>query len=322
MKKYLDRLKFGVSNSSFPLYAQYVKFIDNKIITCNDEAYVSVDMPTEFDGSVNFFVLEEFLRKTSDDAKMKQKKNTLVISDGHLRTSLPVLQFKTPILPNTHPEKVYITEGIYDVLMLASKFTGDGLYSSICVEGNSVYSTNIHRLFHTTLPHLVLKELLGLDKKVLSFIKVGDYIGIDKNKIIVDFKDGYAIFTMNNISRYPTEKMDVFISDSTKNVRKLCSVQQIQLPCQQLSPIFFGEQESEVSIINKGKKALIVAESLINGRAEIEIETELDEEYSINIDSSFFKGIPSDFDVFIGDRKNILSLKDSKSMVFLVGTNL
>jgi len=317
MKKYLSRLKFGISNSSFPVYAQYINSIDDKLIACNDEVYISVDKPVGFTGSVNFFVLENFL-KTSDSINMKQKNNTLLLSDDRLRTSLPILQYDINIIPKPDIRMVPITKEIYDILILASKFVG-GLYSSLCIEGANIYSTDGIRLFYTTNSSLTLKEIIGLDRKVLSFLKVGDSLGIFNNKVVVEFEGGYAIFTMDNMSRYPTENIDSLISDSTKNLRKLCSVQQIQSSCQRLSPIFFGEQIAGITITNRKKKALIVAESLINGKAEIEIETDLDEDYEISMDSLLFKGIPDRFDIFTGNKKDMLVLKDTVSTIFLMG---
>ena len=316
--KLLPRLGAGVSKDVFPLYGPFLHSDGQKVVTCNDEVYIETNIQLPFIGSVNFFVLDKLLKSTSEKLNIqKQESSQLSFVDGSLSSNLSMLEMEYPSFKKPDIKMVEVTGKLYNSLLLSTKFLGSGIYSNICVDAGVIISTDTSKIFFS-VEDLVLSERMSLNSKIVSFLKVGDKIGTHNNNVVVEFEGGFGIFTSEDISRYPVTKIMSFIDKSKSSLKKICSINVVKEECAKLSHIFFGELIQEIEFSNEDYSLVMSAESVVNGKSQTKVKSDLQDKFSIKLDYSYLSHIPSSYLMYRGDVDDKLLFKHEKDDSIIV----
>jgi hypothetical protein len=319
---FVKLLKVAVSNDNYPLYSSYL-FSDGKTVrTCNNTAYVSLNYKAPFKGCVNFYVLEDILNNIGEDAEYYQKDNQLKIVSGSYENFLNIMDFDFPDLNLPEGvELIDLTEEDLNMWRFATKYCGKESLSPLYVDGEGTLATDGSRIF---LNHKKwsIGNKLALTPKILSFVRPEFKLGADdRGNINIVFNGGYAKFIADKLDFYLDDRIRKFVNESSKDVKLLCNVAVLRDCAEKLAPIFHGEIESVANISNKDNKLEIIATSSVNGRSNVIINSELKEEFAINMNLRFFGNIPFNFDVYVNPSKDDrLFLQDENgSRVVLMG---
>jgi len=316
LKEIIPLLKLGTSNSDYPLYAQYLHSDGESVETCNDDVFIHLKYPLPFSGDVNLFVLDGVLKASPNDIETIIGKGKIVLKTASIASTLNIFNMPFPKLEKPDVNFVDVTEDLLSALRLAMFYTSssEALYSTVFLCAKYICATDKYRLYFKEID-INLDSPLSIDKTMLSVLTDNCRIGSAEGKVVVEYPDlgGYAIFSAYSADSYPAGVIQTTVILDTTKLQKLCNILVLQDAVNKLTPIFFGEKIPIIAISNKDKQISVVAESMINGKATFESESKLEDEFELSINSTFFKNIPIDFDVFISkEHTNKLYLTDGE----------
>jgi len=328
----MKTLKAGASNDAYPVYSPYL-FSDGKTVrTCNNNVFISINRstPLPFKGYVNIFILEEVLNLVGEDAtfevippKEQDGPEILRIKSGSYKTDLNLLQ-NLGMPEQEEPDftkSIKLDEDILGVWRYALQYVGRESLSPLYIDKEGLCASDGYRIF-TNATSYDIDGKLSLNKKIMNFIKDSYSIMADpKGNVCVKYNNGFAIFTTEGLDFYPYDRIRDFINNTKNNVHLLCNISLLRDCTEKVSPIFHGESEHYCTITNSNKKLKILAESTMNGTAEVEAESQTDIEFKLMINAKSFKSVPFDFDVFIAsERQDRLYLANGEgSSIGLMG---
>jgi hypothetical protein len=317
--RYLPILKVGCSRDDYPLYAQLVH-LGKTIRTCNDETFISVDnLGLDVKGNTNLFVLDSVINSLPENYEVTQNEQFIEISANKFKTKLALLDIDFPNFDNPSVHMVEIDESLLNKISTAYRFTGEDLLSYIYVDQFGICGTSGHRTY-TFSADLDLEEGLFLNKKILSVLEEGNSIGKDENgNTILDFGDGFGLFTVDLTDDYPINKIRSFVATQSKGLHELCNVIALQVAVERISHIFFGEKTHLITLVNKNNELRVVAESAMNGKAEAVVESELEDKFILTMNVEFLKHVPDRFDVFVKRELGGLFLMAGDERIILMG---
>lgn len=319
---FLKLLKTAVSNDNYPLYSSYLYSDGKTVRTCNNTSYVCLNYKAPYKGCVNFYILENVLNLIGEDADIEQEGNQLKISSGNYHTTLNIMDFDFPKLePPKDVELFTLTEEDLNMWRFAIKYTGKESLAPLYVDNIGTLATDGSRIF---LNHKKIdtNNKLALSSKILGFVRSDYKLGADdKGNINISFEGGFAKFISDKLDFYLDDRIRKFVDESSKNTKLLCNVAHLRDAAEKLGPIFHGEMESVANLSNKNKKLEITATSTVNGVSDIVIDSDLDEEFSINMNLRFFANVPLNFDCYVSlDKDDRLYLSDENgSRIVLMG---
>lgn len=297
-KKLWSLLKAGSSKVDYPLYCQLICFDENRIRTCNGIIFTSIVNP-EFDirGSINIFVLEAALKLVPEDSEIRQEDNVLVIkSSSGFENRLSILDVEFPDIKKGMTKGIVVDEEIVDNLKTAYLFAGHEMFPTVYADDSGIYSTSGGCAYFCPR-NLDLESSLFIDGRILDVLKPGYELGENEDgNMVMEFDEGFAVFDVYRYT-FPVDKLIEIMNSKSKDLELLCNVLAIKEAVSKVSHIFFGEREADILIVNKNCNMKIIAES-INGRAEIEVPSHLDDKLVLTIDSSLVQRIPDRFDVY------------------------
>uniref|UniRef100_A0A6H1Z961 DNA polymerase n=3 Tax=viral metagenome TaxID=1070528 RepID=A0A6H1Z961_9ZZZZ len=317
---YMNLLKVGSSTDTYPIYAQYINSDGKCARTCKDDIFVKVDCSLPFIGSTNIFVLDSIL-KTLTDYSVTQEGADICIKSGNFNTKLSTMDIPFPNIDEPSIPLVYIDEEVHLMLKIASQFVSQNdIYENIIITKGGICSTRGTRAFLWNKKFEIEDSIL-INKKILSTLEVGRFVGVDENNnTVVKFDGGYIVAESDNANDFAYEKLASFISDAkSKSIsNRVCSVIQMQSALEKLAPIFFGEKSRYVYMFSDGNKLNIKAET-INGVAEVDIEPDTDIKFEITMSMDFFRGLPP-YSMYIEGRGTLsyLYFTDDSNMVDIV----
>ena len=297
--KYLPVLKMAASKENYPTYAQYVHCGDRFVSTCDDVAFVKVDFDMPFRGNVNLFVLETILKTLPDEYKLETDQDTVKVVTKKTQYVLNIADLPFPELDRPDAEKFVIDEGNLEILKTSVNFTGVSEYENIYLDKDGLISTNGQRLFIYDQEN-ILETPIMLNKKIISNLAVGYSIGVgDNGNVVIDFPDGYALFTTPHYSTYPAENIREWASKALPNTKPLINVGEFKDLLAKVNPIFFGEAKRFIHIENHARSLEITGESPFNGKAAANCKSDLKETFVMDIDADHFATVPNEYDLHV-----------------------
>jgi len=321
----LPLLRVSCSKEPLPPYASYLNFTpDNRVMVCNDIVYTEITTDVPLVGSVNFYILEGMLKNLDVDAKLFVKKSNLIIQSPQFRSTLPIINLPLPsVVFKPDVPTFELTKETIDLLKIASKFVSvsEDRFKDICLSNGHIYAIDGERMFYSILQSTFDTEIL-VNRLAHSILRPGMKIGNSGDNLLVDFSNGFSLFSSTLYGTYPQEKIQRVI-DNLLPHNKLCNVSVIQQACERLSPLAFGEESSIINIKKDNDTTKITMESAINGTAfvEIGVEDKSIDLFNMNIATNKFNGVPDSFDVYIENvpTPERLILKDGESIIILMG---
>jgi hypothetical protein len=317
MKEILSFLKLGSSNKDYPVFAQFMHSDGETLSTCDQQLYIKWNYPIDFKGDINIFMLERILSNLSE-YELGVKNNKIIIKGDGTKYDLPISNYNFPTLDIEPEKEIVISEELYETMKFALAFTGSDIYNNIYISGYCLVAADTKRVFFHSFDSGNIPTML-INKRIFSLLKEGVKIGVKEDKIKIQYSDGYAIGLSTKPENYPIDKINSFIKNNTQNLKLLENVALIKNAVSKVTPIFSGEKASIIHIHNDNKKCKVIAESGLNGIAESEFSSLLEDRFDIDFNTEFFKNIPFDYDVFINDNNKIICRNDEGSIIIMKG---
>ena len=322
LKNVVKLLKFGATKKSYPEFGSYALSKNGKLITFNYDVLVSVDYDIGFDGGVNVYVLDGILSKVKD-AALEKKGDVLNITDGSFSAKLNIIDIADEVFPEVDLSDVKfsdVTSEMLDKLKLASSFVaGDSTdqmnLDKVFFGNNVICGCDGHRSYiakHNT------SDNLSFNKQILQFLSEGMLVGRYKDSVAVKFENGFAVFNFDIAENYPVDQLVEIVDSSSKNSTKLCNIACLHDALSKLSPIFFGETFSSITLSNENNVLTVSANSYLNGETKIEYNSFSDTEISVDINPIYLKPIPIDFDVYLVDKNKIYLSNDADEEIIIM----
>jgi len=305
---YLNLLKYGVSKNDVPFYANYIHSQGGKLLACNDNVHVSLNVSLPFIGSINFFTLDGFIKQFKEgifDFDTMDEKLVVTCTENS-KIKLNIMDMKLPeVILERDSEDILVTENLENQLKLASKFTKSGadLYSYVYFGDGSICGTDTQRVLHSQYETGNFKTLL--DRNTCFFLKGGYTLYKSGANLVVSFPNelGFAVFTSSInyiIDNFGIRKILSFV-EKHRAKDKLCNVAYLVDAVKKVSPILFRETEHNVLLENRGKRLEVKMESSLYGTATTIIDSSLDRELDLIIDSIQLQHIPQEYNIFVPD---------------------
>ena len=311
---YLNLLGYGVSKNDVPFYANYIHSQSGKLLACNDDVYISLNIQFPFIGSVNFFALEGFVRQFQEgifDLNTVGEKLVVKCTENS-RIELNITDMKLPeIVLEKDSEDIIVTRELESLLKLASKFTKSKtsveLYNYVYFGNDSVCGTDTQRILYSEFKSGNLETLL--DRKVCYLIKEGYSIQRSGTNLVINFPNelGFAVFTSPinyMINNFGIKKIQLFVNNHRAE-NKLCNVAFLVDAVKKVSPILFRESDYNVLLKNGDKKLEVKMQSPLCGTATTIIDSFLDRKLNLIIDSTQLQYIPQEYNIYIPDEDSL-----------------
>ena len=319
--EYMKVLKAGASNDVYPIYSSYLYSDGNNLKTCNNSAYIAVSSikPTNFKGYLNIFILEEILNMVAEDAtfSFSEKESLLRVNSGPFKTSLNVVRDMgmPEITKPDFSSSIELDEETINLWKFAIKYVGRDSLSPLYIDSDGICATDGQRVFLSSNGYGIDGKL-SINNKILSFLRDGYNIFADqKGNVNIGFHNGFAVFSTDSLELFPHQRIRSFASDSLSDRKFIFNVAVMRDCADKISPIFHGETEHYCELSNKNKEMKISAFSPVNGNAEVMVNTELENEFSINFNMKFIKNMPLEYDVFINlDMQDRLIFENDKGV--------
>jgi len=321
----LQYLKLGTNTSDYPVYAQLLFSKDGDLITCNNSEYVCLH-DVDFDlngGAINLYVLENVLKLFDGGiGEYEIKDNKVVINKGNFKTELNISRMELPKLnfKKITVDPFQITEELLTALKKASFFTGAGILEYIYLCEDFICATNGSRLMVIDNP-TYQGEPIGISRKILSMLKVGDSVGTKDHNVIVYFKGGYVVFTVDKVDTYPAEKIKKFIDTAFKSVEELSDLDSLKGAFGLVEPVLFKETRKLVTMTNGKESMMSIQASSINGEAKSSIDSSSDKKFELVFDIDSVRGITDNYYLLIGKEVDKLLLCKDNIRIGLMGYN-
>ena len=323
LKKLLSILKLGATSENYPPFGSYLISDGETLKTFNADIYVSLDYKAPFIGAVNIYVFDSILANLTDDAEFKQKDDKLYIRDNNFKADLDIIE--EPDIPIKEKPKVptiEITEELLNSLKLANKFisASEPQYMYIYMGKNFISATNRSKVFLKDISET--DTSISLDSKILSSLIIGTKLGATNKNVFIDYGFGFLLSQAHIVEEFPIEKISSYVYQSKEETTKLCNIAVLQDAIKKLSPIFYAEKGLNILIETKDKSLVVSAESTLNGVLKVNYDIQMEEEYSMEFDPNYVKGIPMDYDIFINPKitsMKRLYLSNDESEIVLLG---
>lgn len=314
----LPILNVAASKHDFPVYAQYIHSEGGKVRTCDGSAFIQMDCELPFEGDTNIFVLSDILKRVKNPTVSTDEDN-IYIESGSFKTKLKITDVNFPQIEEPNSEDIEITEPILNKLKLATKFLGSDIYSYVFIGEGVIVSSDKERVFMSSSE--TADKPIGVDKRIVSLLDGGHLLGVAENRsTVVKFPEGYGIFVVDPIERYPVGKIKPFVNKTKDTAFELFNVAVVNDALEKLSPIFFGDKQPVLNIKNEDGVTVFTAESIINGKSTVEYETKVGTYVEIDINPNLFRDIPISFDVYYNNNyDDRLYLTDGESDIILLG---
>lgn len=295
LKSVLKLLKVGASKEKIPFYQSYLSSDKGRLKTCNNEVYISLDKFLDFKGDTNIYVLDSIINKIDDEFELTQVNDTtLKIISGNFESELVIEEAGFPEKEKPNVPLSIVTEDFLQLAKLAFKFTGVHIGQHVYV-GNEFLCAYTGEQVFFAYHDLNIETPVLISRNVFQTLAPGTSIGITEYNTVVDYGFGYGIFTSDLITQYPIDKLTEFMDASTSNLIDIVVAEDLKKAVDKVSTVFHGERKSVASFINAENNLRIEAESVINGRSQIDIDSMSDTEFNISFDLSFLKNVPDDF---------------------------
>ena len=319
----LQYLKLGTNTSNYPVYAQLLFSKDGDLITCNNSEYVCLH-GVDFDlngGAINLYVLENLLKLFDGDVgEYEIKDDKVIINRGSFKTELNISRMELPHLDFGDVDTFKITEELLTALKKALPFTGSGILEYVYLCQDFICATNGSRLMVIDTPEYG-GEPVGISRKILSILKVGDSIGTKDHNVIVYFEGGHIVFTVDKVDTYPAEKIKKFIDKSFDNTEELFDLDSLRVAFSQVEPVLFKETKKLVTMTNGTESMMSIRASSINGDAKASIDSVSSKKFELVFDIDYIKGITDKYDVLVGKEVDKLLLCSIDTRIGLMGYN-
>lgn len=301
MLKHIKKLKVGSENTVYPMYAAYVYSDGNSLTTCNDENFVKIKEEVPFKGCVNLFVLENVLKSLNDGYNIVDYDGYIEIIYQNFKTTLNKLDIKMPSLPT--PEGltwIDIDDDIYTSLVEAQKcLSANGKYSYVMLTPYGIISSDMRKLYYNPS---TITSTIGLNKKMISLLSIGDKVACDsEHNVFIKFVDGYAKLEADILSDYPLDKIKEFIDRTITNKKRVAGFSYIKSSLEKISTIFFGEKTPVIELLNENNKLRIIGESMLNGKAKDIIDSEVEDQFGIQVFFDDLKVVSLDYDLWYNE---------------------
>lgn len=299
LKSVLKLLKVGASKEKIPFYQSYLSSNKGRLKTCNNEVYISLDKFLDFKGDTNIYVLDSIINKIDDEFELTQVNDTtLKIISGNFESELVIEEAGFPEKEKPNVPLSIVTEDFLQLAKLAFKFTGVHVGQHVYVGNEFLCSYTGEQVFFA-YHDLNIETPVLISKNVFQTLAPGTSIGITEYNTVVDYGFGYGIFTSDLITQYPIDKLTEFMDTSTSNLIDIVAAEDLKKAVDKVSTVFHGERKQVASFINAENNLRVEAESVINGRSQIDIDSMSDTEFNISFDLSFLKNVPDDFMICI-----------------------
>ena len=318
MKELLPFLKQASSNKEYPIYASYLHSDGKSLSTYDNYLYMKFDYEAPFKGDVNIFMLDSILHNLKEYTIKQQSENKLFIEGSGAKYNIVISNYNFPDIQKEITEYKYITDELLNLLKYASFFLGNDIYSYIYIDKDKLVATNINKLFYHKFENFEINPLL-ISKRLLSVISNEASIGIIDNTIGVKYQNGIVLQAIPKVESYPIDRISTYLEKETKNLKLIVNIALIRDAISKLNPIFSGEKATIINIANKHNKCRLIAESALNGRAVVEINSDLEDIVDINVNSKYLKNISYDYDLFINDNNNLVCRNDDDSFIIFKG---
>ena len=328
MKDLLEKikiLKVGTANSDYPVYAQFLYSKDGVLQTTNGKDFVNLEYDLPFEGLINLYVLESFLKQVDDIDKLEfyQDNDSVFLKAGVLTAKLNMLPKERSSFPEIKfpslSEKFEITEDIMEQLETAFKFVGNNIYGYVYIGKEGIISSDMYKAFMFE-NEFQIKNPIGLSKKMLPVLKPGVKIALSEGNVVVFLnEEDFVIFSdLYSMESYPYEKVFNFIKKSRSGV-ELCNILPIRNALDKLMPILHNEKLKLINMCSSENNIMdISAISEINGTSNYRIKVLTGKEFDISMDASNIINIPISFDLYLSDNDR-LYLNDGESEIAVLG---
>jgi hypothetical protein len=253
----------------------------------------------------------------------EEESGILTIKSGSYKTNITLRQNLNMVeVPEPDFTKsIKLDESTISLWKYALKYVGRESLSPLYVDKEGLCASDGYRIFTSSIPYEI-DGRLSLNSKIMNFLKDGYTIMPDKEgNVNVQFLNGFAVFTTEKLDFYPSDRIRDFVASSNHNVNFLCNVAALRDATDKIAPIFHGESEHAVTIINSKNKISVTGESITNGTASVEVPSQSDVEFKLMFNAKALRGVPFDFDTFVTpDHQDRLILKNEMgSTIILMG---
>jgi len=327
----LNILKLSTTKENYPVYGSYINSEDGQVTSSDGDSFIFLNAIFPFEGYINLFLLENILKKSSEDLSMEQVDQELKVKFGNTDTTLnlaselgsPFFSFPDEI------DKVSLTEEILDNLKTAISFVGGELpYRSVYFGNGIICATNQERVFIYENKSITNPPIM-LNKKIISFLTEAIEVGTKDNNIVLswgemeDISGGYGLFATDLISGFSIDAIQKFVTESKENTKLLCNFAVIKDALEKTKIMYVGESNPTLVIENKDKKLKMTGGSYANGFMDVEYDSDLEEEFTIEMSFDVFTSISIDYDVYIPLESNPdkLILDNGQSDIILMGVD-
>lgn len=301
--KKINILRLGATTKDFPMFGQYLHIEDNKLYTCNGDIYLCLDYETDLKGDINIHILNNILSMfyNNKDLKINKTNDKLLIQTNNYKTELPIVDISFPYMNKPQIEYFSLTESIINIFKLALNFVTkeeNSLRDILFIRNNIICSSDDTRVFYHKSDIDFGDDSFGVSRKLLPLLSDQVKIGVNALNTCVDFGNGYGIFSLFDMQKYPIDNIETTLSVVQDESDYVCNIAPVLDAVDKLQPIFYKEKEQILTCTNMHNKFTITATSAINGQSVVELDSRLDKRFIFNINLNKFKNIPISFDLY------------------------
>ena len=323
MKNLMNILRLAV-DKDFPVYSQYLHSTGKRLQTKSRDNTVDIEAEMPFVGCVKFSVLDSIC-KMSEHVEFQVVDDFLQVSYGDATAQINIDDVGVPKLPELSADFIDLDEETVNVIKLAAKFLGRGLYSYICMTNEAIFATDKTRLFFHQFSGVGVENYIAINAKIASLLDPSYRIGMNNNSTIVDLGIGKVEFSMDDLSDYPHKNIWEYVDRSAQDAIGICQSEELLSAVRKVTPVIVDDTEQVVKLSNKDNTLEVSALSDDVGSSSVILPSLSDEELTLKIGVNVIASLSKGYDVaFAKDDNGVVNRiyatsEVNKSEIILMG---
>ncbi len=306
LKEALSILKTASGKGNYPIFGPYLHSDGAEIATSSYDSYARFYFELPFKGDIEFDLIEKYL--LLENVEFKSTDNFLEIKFNNTRTKLNIQHFDFPFQYKPKQDGIILNSELITAIKEAIKYSSNSTdFVYLC--DKYIFSGNSQALYRYKI-NLTLESPIFFGREYVKVLKEECKLFAHKNINFIEYDNGFFCFV--SPSKKPNiEPIVKQINNAIKGSKFISNVAPIKDGIKNIEPIFVGELEKEIRVVNENNRIKLIGESYMNGVADTLVNVETEAEFDFVVDSKILKNVSIDYDIYKPKIENRLLLKSN-----------